>query len=130
MDRGEISAFVAATGFHLEDKDGLHKNIPKLMEDIFRKMAFVGLNDMVMFSDWVTFVLQHRKCIPHERWKQLLGLKKAPGGGKSSVLEHVSETNGLPKHMILVRSDVKIGSQIGAGSFGVGHTRVFILGIA
>ena len=71
-----------------------------------------------MFGDVVFFMLKYCKCIPHSRWRQLLGLEAACSAAAAPA------PSAIPQHMILKRTDVALGAKIGVGSFGVSTRRV------
>ena len=120
LDRSEISNFLAATNFQFTGLSKLNDSITQLRDSIFDAMATArglsGVNGVVMFGDWVVFMLKHRECISHSRWRQLLGLQQT-----AAVVKSASPPSILPQHMILVPEDVTLGAQIGIGSFGVSH---------
>ena len=123
LDRSEISAFVAATSFQFDDSAKPQLSITQIRDNIFNAMATArgatGVNGVVMFGDVVFFMLKYCKCIPHSRWRQLLGLEAACSANKAPA------QSAIPQHMILDRADVALGAKIGVGSFGVSSTPVF-----
>ena len=123
LDRSEFGAFVAATNYEIKDSSGLRKSIFQLRESIFHAMATARgparVNGVVMFGDWVVFILKNRKNIPLSQWRQLLGLEDSSDDRPVALAQRASAPLTLPKNMILVPADVKLGGEIGIGSFGV-----------
>ena len=131
LDRSEIGAFVAATDFQIAGSDTLHHSISEFRDRIFVTMAttrgLAGVNGAVMFGDWVVFVLKYRKRIPKFRWMKLLRLKESCNESRPAHTRSTSKSpHTLPKNMILVPSEVKLGTKIGTGSFGVSHMHAHV----